>query len=313
MSAASLPRRVLIVAPSESVAELVLLFAGGPLFGWEAVYASSVAQACFVLQHEACDALLLDEALYRREGLSGLTWLVGQREAPVVFLAGPVPELITEALDHGVQSWLPRETALRQPRLLTTALDQAARTSGLRRRLRVACEALHACRQQVSRLVNLLWETEPTAGASPWLSQRGVLERLREETARAERHGGPFALALGEVRAPGAPEGQGDDERLASWTAEQLARVKRRSDVAGRYGPHGFLMLFMQTPEERAALGCQRVQQALEQAAAGHLKFGLRVDFGVAGFGPGSCTPKSLLSQAERRLEKTRASNLVRR
>src|SRR3712207_6225744 len=60
-------RSVLVVADAEERAVLRPLFARGFLQGWSVLEASSFAQARFALQHDACDVILVDEGLYRRE------------------------------------------------------------------------------------------------------------------------------------------------------------------------------------------------------------------------------------------------------
>jgi len=305
------PRQVLIAASPSEAMLLHRLFIDGPLFGWEARTAHTFTQARFHLQHELCGALLLDEAIYRQEGPDGLAWLGSLRDVPVVFLTGVVPEMVTELLAHGVEHWLPRDLALAHPRLLAATLEQALRTHEERGRLRTAGEALHLCRKQVGRLVNLLWETTPQYADAPWFTQRHMMERLQEEVARADRQGGPFTVALGEV-SPAATESPSptDPTRLGAWTAERVRRIKRRADVAGRYGPYGFMLLLVQTPEANAALGCRRLQNALEKdaALANEIGYSVQVKFGLAGYSAANCHAKGLLSRAEKRLAEARAT-----
>src|SRR5947207_1498910 len=88
------------------------------------------------------------------------------------------------------------------------------------------------------------WEVRAAGGRSRWLTQRHALERLDEEVARAERHGTPLSLALAEVQALRPPGAPGRDELpLTAAVGEQVASAIRRGDVAGRYGPAGFLLL----------------------------------------------------------------------
>jgi PleD family two-component response regulator len=303
-------RRLLIAAsPSEGALARQLLL-GSVQDAWDVATAYSIAHARFLLHHEPCDVLLVEEALYRQEGPAALDWLTSQREAPVVFLAGSGPQAVTEALQRGVEHWLPRDLAAAQPAIFRATLEQVVRASELRRRLRRAADALQDCRQQVSRLVNLLWESSAPEASGPWLPQRYMLVRLHEEIARSERQGAPFAIALGEIRpAPAEDVPPPDPERLVAWTAQQVLRVKRRADVAGRYGPQGFMLLLVQTPEPNAVLGCQRLRQAMEQAAGSLADTPLTVyvHMGVVGYSAEVNSPKSLLSCAERRLEQAKA------
>jgi diguanylate cyclase (GGDEF)-like protein len=304
-------RRLLIAAsPAEGVlARQVLL--GSVQDAWEVATVYSFAQARFLLHHEPFDVLLVEEALWRHEGSAALDWLTSQRDAPVLFLAGPGPQAVAEALERGVEHWLPRDLAAAQPAIFRATLEQAVRVSDLGRRVRRAAEALHDCRRQVTRLVNLLWESSAPEASGPWLPQRYMLVRLHEEIARAERQGAPFAIALGEIQpAPADDVPPPEPERLVAWTAQQVLRVKRRADVAGRYGPQGFMLLLVQTPEPNAVLGCQRLRDAIEKAAGSlaDTPLTIYVHMGVVGYTREVNSPKSLLSCAERRLEQAKAA-----
>jgi PleD family two-component response regulator len=290
-------RRVLVAAGAEDRFPLPLQV-DGALKDWEVRTADSFARAHFLLQHDRCDVLLLDEGLARCEGWSGLTWLTAQESTPVVLLAGGDPGVIAAALRAGVQQWLPRDLALRHPDLLAATLEQAARW-GTRRGVWRASTAREG-REQVSRLVDLLWEAAPVSGRSRWLTQRHALERLDEEVARAERHGTPLSLALGDVQAyrpPGAPGG--DELPLTAALGERIASATRRGDVAGRYGPEGFLLLLVNTPGPGAEACCRRLQGLLGQAR-------VLVQFGIASYSTDLRTPQAVLSRAEQGLERTR-------
>lgn len=304
-------RRVLVAAAAPERSLLAESFRGEALEDWEALEADSFERARFILQHDACDVLLVDESLYRREEQEGLTWLTTQRDAPVVFLAKPAPEIITPALDAGVSQWLPRDLALANPALLAAALNQAARWTDLRRRVRLAGEALFECRRQVTGLVSLLWETSPVNTRTRWLTQRHTMERLHEEVTRSERYRSPFTLALGEVEAVSQEERQQvETAPLAAWTAERIGQVKRRCDVAGQYGPHGFMLLLGQTPVEGAVVCCRRLQALLEQAVSPPpgARAPIHAYFGLSAFSASVRTPQAMLSAAELRLEKAKAA-----
>ena len=82
-------RRVLIAAGSQAIEAIRAVFAGDLHDQWEAVEADSFSRARFLLQHDPCDLLLVNDDLYHREGSQGLAWLAYQRtRLPVVFLAG---------------------------------------------------------------------------------------------------------------------------------------------------------------------------------------------------------------------------------
>jgi diguanylate cyclase (GGDEF)-like protein len=128
-----------------------------------------------------------------------------------------------------------------------------------------------------------------------------MLERLQEEVERVRRLGGPLCVVLGEL----LPVGEEDPamaDALATWAAEQVGRGKRRCDVAGQYGSHGFMLLLPRTGEA-AALGlCRRLRQVLEEGPSGCGP--LRACFGVAALEAEEGTSLTrLLRRAEDRLE----------
>src|SRR5262249_5484958 len=109
---------------------------------------------------------------------------------------------------------------------------------------------------------------------------------LQEEIGRAARHGIPFSVVLGEVwpRAdnPLPPAGWA---QLSALAAERIVRAKRRCDVLGQYGPHGFMLLLANTPEPGAIAYCRRLEQYLVQES---VLAGFVPAFGVAGSGEGT-------------------------
>jgi PleD family two-component response regulator len=309
MSAPHERYRVLVAATEPERLCFRALFRSELLAGWEVEEADSFERARFLLQMDPCTVLLLDASLEPHGGTSGLAWLAGEHQTPVVFLADAEPEIVLEALRHGAQYWLPRPFALEHPAVLEALLRQAARHGDMLRRLGRTQEALHDCKHQVNRLVTLLWEASPAAPLSGWLPQRCLMERLHEEVARAQRHGGPLAVVLGEIVGPwGLRPPAAGVERLGRWIAERIGRSKRRCDVAGQYGPHGFLLLLPGTTDTGAHSCCRRLRRLLETppGEAESPLARLQVCFGVANFSPATPSVKSLLRQAEERLEFSR-------
>jgi GGDEF domain-containing protein len=296
---AALPfRRALLAAGAEEAGSLRKPFADPALAGWEVAEADTWERVHFLLHHGAGDVLLIDESL--RPGPDGLAWLPGPRETPVVVLTRPVAATAAAALATGADVWLPRELALEHPALLAAALDQAQRWGELRQRLRLAGGDLQECRRHVGRLVDLLWQCTPRDPRTNWFTQRHMLERLHGEVARTSRHGTPFSVVLGEVRprAPAAPP-------LTAWTAERVGRVKRRCDVAGQYGPHGFMLLLANTTETGAERFCRRLEEALaEEAAPGAGP--VVTSFGIAACADAQATSPGVLRRAEDDLESAR-------
>ncbi len=300
-------RRVLIAGRGPECDALRAQFQAGLFPAWEAVLADGVERARFVLQMEPCDVVVLDGDLYRGAHADALEWLGGPERTPVLFLADVTPGLVVEALGRGADHWLPRDLALSCPALLAATLQSAARLGDLRRKARAAGRTLADCRRQVSRLVSLLWETSPAEGKFGWYSQRHMLERLDEEAARSRRHGGPFTVVLGEVQ--GARREQlspAETHHLATWTAARVTQAKRRCDVAGQYGPHGFMLLLPGATATGAVGACRRLQAVLEEPPA--LEETplppVQACFGLAPFSPAVASAKTLLREAEERLDR---------
>jgi diguanylate cyclase (GGDEF)-like protein len=304
-------RRVLLAAAGAARAEVLQMFADGRLLAWEALEADSFEQARFLQQLNPCDVLLLDASLVPGGDVSGLRWLTTQQEAPVVALTDDLPELMQSLFQQGVQHWLPRRLALGHPTLLRLMLNQAAQIGDMQRRLREREETLTQCRRQVNRVVNLLWQALPALGRAQWFTQRHMMERLHEEVTRSQRHGQQVTVVLGELGdADSNPVSLAERGDLAAWTVQQVTQNKRRCDVAGQYGPWGFMLLLPQT-NDRGALGCcRRLRPLLEQPspAAALSLAPFQVAFGIASYSPAVSSVKSLLSRAEERLERARSN-----
>jgi diguanylate cyclase (GGDEF)-like protein len=311
MSANLERRRVLVVGSDEARRPLRELFAHELLDEWEAQEVDSFAQARFVLQHERSDALLVDESVFVTDEAKGLTWLASQQHAPALLLASANADLAAAGLERGANQWLPRGLALGHPRLLSAALLQIVQLGDLRRRARLTGEALGDCRKQVSRLVGLLWDASPTDARTRWANQRHMMERLEEEVARSDRYGTPLTVVLGEVEVASDTAQARDAQALATWTAECISRAKRRQDVAGQYGPHGFMLVLGHTSEAGAVMCCRRLQNVLQHDPATEigLRGPMRAHFGVAGYSETATTGQALLTRAEERLEQARMGN----
>ncbi len=300
-------RRVLIAAGPGANQSLQQLFSAEPFKGWETLEADSFSRARFVLQHDPCDLLLVNDDLLEREGGQGLAWLAQQRETPILCLAGSAPEIFQKAYEQGASVCLPRHMVMAHPLLLITAMEQALKAGALRQNQRQTRSRLLETRQHVDRLVNMIWRTTQRQAEVHWFSQRYMMERLSEELARAERHQVPLTLALGEVQ---PVENKPDDSGLMpDWTLSAIANGKRRSDVAGQYGMDGFMLLMVHTPVKGGLLCCRRLQQAIEhpQEALPGPHADLHAYFGISGTAAGKMSAASILRCAEQNLEAARA------
>ena len=296
--------RVLLLSPNNE--PLRAAFADSALADWEPVGADSSAAAALLLQTNPCDLLLADEAHYRREGIDGLAWLAKKETVPILFLADLGPLAVAEAYERGVSLWLPQRQTLDHPNLLAGALERALRWSDLQRTHARTRDALDQSQRQVDRLVGLMWRTAPMHVDRRWYTHRHMLERLEEELARADRHQLPLTVALGEVEMPHDPDGPARELEMLNWTADEVSRRKRRSDVAGQYGMQGFMVLMAHTPAEGGMVCCRRLHAHLEEgpAAGTTPREPVRAYFGLASYsGKAGANTQSLLRQAEERLD----------
>jgi len=302
-------RRVLLAAAEGERQALRELLQRTLPQGWELIEAESVDRARFLQQLDPCDVVLLDGSLAPGDP-TGLRWLTTPQQTPVLFLADAGPDVLQTHFQAGITHWLPRGLALDHPALLAAVLQQAAQAGDLQRRLRQREEALVQCRRQVNRLVGLLWQTVPVDTRTPWFTQRHMLERLNEEVVRSQRHGDPLTVVLGEMAdTESKPVATADNGELSTWTALQVSRNKRRCDVAGQYGPHGFMLLLPHTSDKGAADCCRRLRPLLENPRAQPEGVPpLQVSFGIASYSTSTATVNTLLGRAEERLEQARAN-----
>jgi GGDEF domain-containing protein len=133
-----------------------------------------------------------------------------------------------------------------------------------------------------------------------------MLERLEEEVARTQRLGGPLSVVLGEMRLDTGGRLQPDQaHRVASWIAERIGGGKRRCDVAGQYGLHGFMLLLPQSSADQAEAACRRLRTLL--AAPPHADLPpVHTCFGLASVPADRPSVQGLLRCAEERLQEAR-------
>jgi diguanylate cyclase (GGDEF)-like protein len=303
-------RRVLVAADDDARRPYLALRTPAAERVWEVLEADCFDRARFVLQMDHCDALLLDASLFRPND-DAWPWLLSQHPVPTLFVSDFRSGLVLAALRAGMNHWLPREVAVREPAVLSETLCQAALLGEAHRRARVAGDALQEARRQVSRLVSLLWEATPSAGTR-WFTQRHMMERLYQEVSRCERHGGPLSVVLGEVYSAVRPRLTPEEAHdLATWVAERMSLSRRRCDIVGQYGPLGFMMLLPGSTSVGAVACCKRVRSLLlgDHGATPCPVPQLHVYFGVSAYSANCATVKSLLSRAEERLDQARTGD----
>jgi PleD family two-component response regulator len=307
---------VLVLAGDADKTGLRQTLTGDALQTWQVLEAHSIAHAQFLLQHDSCAVVLLDQSFSDGKDTERLVSILAAQEVPVVLLTTTESEPVAAATETAAPQRLPRSLVLSHPTLLNEALRAALRARTLQRRLGQATADLHDCRRRAHHLVNLLWETLPAGSEARWLTQRHLMERLHEEIGRAERYQVPFSLAIGEF-----PVGSCTDDPKPSasaartWMVDRLIRGKRRSDSAGQYGPHGFLLLLPGTSQRGAGVCCRRLQRLLEQPADVSAERAAAVStcvpFGIASYSATAASSQSLLARAEQCLTRAQANREV--
>jgi GGDEF domain-containing protein len=291
-------RHVLYVGPESRRTALVALL-DGPC--WESAHTHSLQQARFVLYAYSPDVVVIDCAIAEPGWSEALAWLAREVAAPLVLCGDAPPHAVVEALKQRA-IWLPGDL-FRHGAILNAILEQAVRLGGERSQAASERAALIESQTRIDRLLALLWEATPAEGQTRWFTQRYMLERLDEELARSQRYGVPLSVVLGEVRPePGERLLPEDASRLARWIAECIGKGKRRCDVAGQYGLHGFMLLLPQSSADQAQEACNRMRRLLTDAPHGGLP-AVHACFGLASAPTDVSTVQGLLRRAEERLE----------
>ncbi len=303
MTAGFVRRRVLVVGRGEQGEALRALVGQ---CGWHGLGAESFAQAHFLLAGCACDVVTIHDSLAGPDWNEGLAWLAARVDAPLLLVSSFSEDVVLTALRHGVL-WLPFEAAGRCPGVLGALLDQAHALGRQRREIALVRAALAESEAHVQRLLDLLWEAAPGEGPARWFTQRHMLLRLEEEVERSRRFGAPLSVVLGELAPPPGQALATEQARyLAGWLAGRVGRSKRRCDVAGHYGPSGFLMVLPQTTPTQAAGACRRLGDVL--AHPPHDRAAVHACFGLASLPPEQASVPALLRRAEEHLDRARNS-----
>jgi GGDEF domain-containing protein len=267
----------------------------------ESAEAENLEQARVAQQAKRCDLVILDSTLADSGGSEELARLARESPAPLVLAGDAEPNAVAEALRQGAL-WLPGE-AIRHPEVLTALIDQAMRAVRERQQAASVRASLRDNQEQIDRLLGLLWEATPGDGPARWFTQRHMLERLDEETTRSQRYGAPMSVVLGEMRPDTEVRLRPEHaNRLGRWLAECIGKGKRRSDIAGQYGLHGFMLLLPHSTVEQAQEACKRMRTLLARPPHDDLPV-LHACFGLASAPVDASTVQGLLRRAEERLE----------
>lgn len=253
----------------------------------------SIAEAAQRIRSGDSDVLVVDGQLPDLQG--GIPHELLAPPCVLLVLAEQPPAPV--AVEVGVVQWGPRGLMLAHPSVFQAGLLQAAELVSRSRMLAQSEQRLRESQSQMDHLLRLLGVGAPI-NSPRWHSQRTMLERLGEEVARVDRHGGNLSVVLAQVT------GESEPASLA-WIADQLTGRKRFCDVIGQYGPQGFMLLLPQTGETGARECYERLMQVLQAASAnaGGVR-PWRLDCGIASYRQPHTTLKGLLREAEEQLSR---------
>ena len=135
--------------------------------------------------------------------------------------------------------------------------------------------------------------------------RRLILQRLKQEVRRWQRYGHTLSVAmldLDHFKRVNDTHGHAVGDDVLRDTGRLLRdNVRQDLDVPGRFGGEEFLILFLDTPEERAAIACERLRKAFEnhwvRVDGGPVR--VTVSIGVAGCESRAETALDLLKRAD--------------
>jgi len=118
-------------------------------------------------------------------------------------------------------------------------------------------------------------------------NRRLLMERLKEETARAERMGRPLTLAIADVdRFKSINDAHGHDagDKTLIEIAATIEASVREYDVCGRWGGEEFLVIMPEIGAVEGAAVIERVRQAVRglQVNIGGQVIAISLSFGIA-------------------------------
>jgi diguanylate cyclase (GGDEF)-like protein len=238
---------------------------------------------CYLVPHEAAVATLGARRIQHRSALNGRgphAWSGHLLLVPLDDSEGRRQGMIW--VDDPRDRLLPTRARLQALRLFANQAVAALRSADRVGRLRH--EATH----------------DPLTGLA---NRRAFLERLSQETARADRHGGSFALVLCDMnglKAINDTYGHSAGDRALCLLAEVLRGGLRRSDEAYRLGGDEFALVLADADRGDADRVVDRLQRGL--AGGGVAPVGtVEACFGIAVHQPGQAQAQ-LVSEADRTL-----------
>lgn len=120
-------------------------------------------------------------------------------------------------------------------------------------------------------------------------NRRNMVDRIREEAARAQRNNGQFALCMADIdnfKSINDTYGHDCGDHVLANVAGVLKATLREQDILARWGGEEFLILMPETRLEQARIAAERLRTAVEGAAISYegTQLALTMTFGVASY-----------------------------
>jgi diguanylate cyclase (GGDEF)-like protein len=136
-------------------------------------------------------------------------------------------------------------------------------------------------------------------------------QRLREEMARAERHGRPMSLLFADLDNfkgfnDSCGHRMGDD--LLRQVAARINVSMRTTDFVARYGGDEFAVILPETPLNGASVACDNLRRAIESEPfrVGQQRVRITISGGVAAYPEAGTTAEELIDACDRALREAK-------
>src|SRR5205823_321074 len=121
------------------------------------------------------------------------------------------------------------------------------------------------------RIASLVEESQRLAATdmlTGLMNRRAFASAIDLELARAGRHGYPLSLILVDVdhfKLVNDRRGHGAGDRVLAAMGSLLKGALRRTDMAARWGGEEFVVAYLSTGRDGAALAAERLRRAIEE------------------------------------------------
>lgn len=246
------------------------------------------------------DLILLD---YQMPEMNGIEFLKEFRkydrfaDIPVVIITGEdKKEVLHEALKAGATDFL------RKP------VDDVELLARARNMLRLRDRQL-----ELTAAYEKLENQANTDALTGLLNRRRFMQGFEEEFGRSRRYQHPLTVAMIDVdhfKKVNDTYGHGSGDKVLETLSEIMVREFRDVDRVGRLGGEEFAAYFPETDIVGAALACERLRVAVEEAVveAGDESISVTISIGVTQIRPASDGPSNFLKRADDLLYKAKSA-----